>query len=314
MAFEHAGHSATWCSLQMSIHNVMNEMILNLNDIKWYFKLKLQLRIRMFIWWSDSEFTQQVWCWANTAKDNDLSLFVRKKFLEGKAVWCWWSHQAACNEGLNLLFFYGFLFFLIVCWWNLVSTLLQKIAHLSSTCRTPPFHPSCVLRRNLSAERIQSGFLEEIIIFLPCIGWENAKDLILTCNQARQLSTCFSFSARNRRGSQSSSLTGRRSMQHLRALVLNYRTCCAVCQMDIIWNSVLPPLNLILQSSRWLSLSPVFPASLEVCVKEAPQPMDEDMLTTTSDCRACWFLSLADYQVFIYVLHTAYWLPSVKLV
>lgn len=60
-----------------------------------------------------------------------------------EAVWCWWSHQAACNEGLDLLFFYGFLFFLIVCWWNTISTLLQKNAHLYSTYRTPSFHPSC---------------------------------------------------------------------------------------------------------------------------------------------------------------------------
>lgn len=159
MAFEHAGHSATWCSLQMSIHNVMNEMILNLNDIKWYFKLKLQLRIRVFIWWSDSEFTQQVWCWANTVKDNDLSLFVRKNSWRAKLCGADGLIRLHVMKASIYCFFYGFLFFLIVCWWNLVSTLLQKIAHLSSTCRTPPFYPSCALRRNLSAERIQPGFL-----------------------------------------------------------------------------------------------------------------------------------------------------------
>lgn len=50
-----------------------------------------------------------------------------------------------------------------------------------------------------------------------------------------------------------------------------------------------------------------------VCLKEAPQPMDENMLTTVSACGARWFLTLGDYHVFIYVPHTAYWLPSEKL-
>lgn len=76
---------------------------------------------------------------------------------------CWWSHQAACNESLNLLFLYGFLFFLVVCWWNLISTLLQEITHLSSTRRTPLFHSSCVWGRNCFAERKQTGFIQEII-------------------------------------------------------------------------------------------------------------------------------------------------------
>ena len=69
-------------------------------------------------------------------------------------------------------------------------------------------------------------------------------------------------------------------MQHLGALVLN--TLCHV-KMNIIWNRLLPPLCLILQNSWRLSLSPVFPASLKVSVKEAPEPTEENTLTTRSD-------------------------------
>lgn len=53
-------------------------------------------------------------------------------------------------------------------------------------------------------QKKQPGFPQEVIISLPCISWEKNKDLILSCNQAHQLSLCFSFLARNWKGSQPS--------------------------------------------------------------------------------------------------------------
>lgn len=190
------------------------------------------------------------------------------EFLEGKAVRCWWAHQAARNEGLNLLFFYGFLFFLIVCWWNLVSTLLPcykklliylvhpgqpyfvPLVYQGETALQRENHEALSKRSSFSSYALAERTLQ--ISFYPAIKLVRSPLAFLPSKETRSLALFISCG---------------KDTQHRRALVLNYRICYAIRQMDIIWNSSLPP-SLMLQNSWQLSLPPGFPVLLNVCLKE----------------------------------------------